>query len=147
MITDSLLSLSSAQVVTASAATTNTLDLGTKRDIGEGKQLQMLFTVDVTAAATGGASNVTFQVIASDNADLSSPVVLAATAAIPKGTLVAGYEIALPIPAQLGSLGHRYLGGYYAVDTNNLTSGKFDCTIVEALEDGKKSYASGFSVL
>lgn len=146
MITDTNLSLAAAQVVTASAATTNTLDLLTAQDIGEGEGLQMVFNVNTTAAATGGASNVTFQIITSDNADLSSPTVIAQTGAIAKGTLVAGYFTALKIPAQIASKGQRYLGGQFTVDTNNLTSGKFDCFIVKDVQDGKKFYASGFAV-
>lgn len=146
MITDTNLSLAAAQVVTASAATTNTLDKLTAQDIGEGEDLYMVFNVNTTAAATGGASNVTFQIIESASADLSTPTVIAQTGAIAKGTLVAGYYTALRIPPQVGSKGARYLGGYFAVDTNNLTSGKFDAFITKDIQDGKKFYASGFAI-
>lgn len=146
MITDLFLSLSAKQAVTASAASTNTIDLLTAQDIGEGENLYMHWSVDTTALASGGASNVTFQIIISDNADLSSPVVIAQTGAIAKGTLLAGYRTALPIPPQIKSLGKRYLGAYYAVDTNNLTAGNFTAQIVKNIQDGQKNYASGFTV-
>lgn len=148
MFTDDLLALAALQAVTASAASTNTVDLGTARDIGEGTNLYVDFKVGTTFLASGGASNMTMQIVVSDNADLSSPVVIAQTGAIPKATLVSGYRNALRIPPQIGSLGHRYLGAYFAVDTNNMTAGTISARIVNGIEDGlNKNYPSGFSVL
>ena len=46
MITDALLRLSADQAVTASAVSTNTIDLSQIRDIGEGKPLYMVFTIN-----------------------------------------------------------------------------------------------------
>jgi hypothetical protein len=144
MIIDNLTTLSSAQAVTSSAVSTNTLDTG-GRDIGAGEQLYMHFSVDETVTADGAAT-VTFQLIGSANADLSSAVVLSQTTAIGKATLVAGYRFAMPIPVQVGSTGQRYFGVNYSVATGPLTAGKFTASIVKDVQDKAKIYTSGFAV-
>lgn len=149
MITDALLQLSSAQAVTASAVSTNTIDLGTARDLGQGEDLYALFTVDVAAAAAGAAT-VQFQIISSANANLSSPNVLSSTDAIPKTDLTAGRKpIAIPLSsAVLNSLpiGQRYLGVQYVVGTGPLTAGSFTAAISDTDPGVGKNYPSGFSV-
>lgn len=148
-ITDALLQLSNAQVVTATAVSTNTIDLGTARDIGPGEEIHVSISVDVTALAAGAAT-VTFQLITSAAANLSSPTVIAQTDAIGKAVLVAGAKIDLMIPhqttAQGTSLGQRYLGVNYVVATGPLTQGTFSATGVIDYADVQKSYASGFTV-
>ncbi len=144
MITDANLQLSSAQAVTATAFSTNTIDLSVARDIGTGEDLDIHVSVDTTCTAAGGAT-VQFQVVTSDNANLSSPIILNETDAIPIATLVKGYRMELEIPAQIGSNGHRYLGLQYTVGTGPLTAGAFTATIALDVED-RKTYASGFTV-
>jgi hypothetical protein len=149
MLTDALLQLSSAQAVTASAASTNTIDLSVVRDLGPGRNLFAVWTVDAAAVAAGAAT-VTFQVITSAAAALSSPTVVAQTDAIPKADLTAGRKaFAQRIdPAVLLAQpnGQRYLGVQYTVGTGPLTAGAFSCAIVDTLPPGMEYYASGFSV-
>lgn len=146
MITDALAQLSSAQAVTASAVSTNTIDLLQARDLGPGNELQVAFSVDTTATAAGAAT-VNFQIITSASANLSSPTILVQTDAIPKATLVAGFRFALDIPrTQLTALGQRYLGVQYTVGTGPLTAGAFSAAVVMDYADTTKSYASGFTV-
>ena len=68
MLTDALLQLSSAQAVTTTAVSTNTIDLGTARDIGTGEDLYAVITVDEAATASGSAT-VNFQVNTSAHRD------------------------------------------------------------------------------
>lgn len=149
MMTDALLQLSAAQVVTASAVSTNTIDLGTSRDIGSGEDLYAVFTVDVAATAAGAAT-VNFQIITSAAADLSSPTVLAQTDAIGKAELTLGRRpIVLEIPPSTLAaqpIGQRYLGVQYVIGTGPLTAGKFSCAITDSKVDAGKNYPSGFSV-
>lgn len=149
MMTDALLQLSTAQAVTATAVSTNTIDLSQSRDMSDGASLYAAFTVD-TAAAAAGAATVTFQAILSASADLSSPIVIASTDALAKTELTAARRpIVISIdPDQLlaEQNGRRYLGVRYVVATGPLTAGAFSCTITNS--DGfVKHYPSGFSVV
>lgn len=149
MLTDAYLQLSSSQAVTSTAVSTNTLDLQSTRDIGEGTPLYVVITVDEAAAASGSAT-VQFQLIVSANADLSSADVLIETAALGKAELTAGHKpIVLPIPPSILTaqpIGKRYFGVNYVVATGPLTAGKFSATVTDASVSVGKSYASGFSV-
>lgn len=148
-IVDQLLQLSAAQAVTASAVSTNTIDLSQNRDIGAGTDLYAVIDVDATVTAAGAAT-VTFQVISSANANLSSPNVLSQTDAIGKAELTAGRKpIVVPIaPHVLNSLpiGQRYLGLQYTVGTGPLTAGAFTCYIAMGDISVNKNYPSGFTV-
>lgn len=149
MMTDALLQLSSAQAVTVSAVSTNTIDLSQNRDIGAGKDLYAIFGVDVAALAAGAAT-VTFQVISSAAANLGSPTVLVQTDAIGKAELTAGRKpICLCIPCAhllAQPIGQRYLGVQYTVGTGPLTAGSFSCTLSPADVNVGKNYPSGFTV-
>jgi len=162
MITDQLLRLSEDQAVTASAYSTNTIDLGQvdtvgdatigavetytrTRDIGEGRELYMVFTVTETFATL---TSLAFEIVQSANANLSSHTTLASTGAIatPATNLAAGKQFVLKIPPQIASQGARYLGARYTVAGSNATAGKVTADIVLDIQDGKKFYDSGFKV-
>lgn len=150
MMTDALLQLSSAQVVTASAVSTNTIDLSQARDIGTGQNLFVVFTVDAAVTAAGAAT-VNFQVISSAAAALTSPTVLVQTDAIAKTELTAGRRpISLRIPSSVLAaqpIGQRYLGVQYTVGTGPLTAGSFSAAVTDSEVDVGKNYASGFTVV
>jgi len=143
MINDAFLRVSDAQAITADAASTNTIDLGTARDIGEGKQLFMVFTV---GTAFNNLTSLALQVITSAAADLSTPTVRGSQTVLLAG-LTAGAQFVVPLPPLVGSLGQRYLGAYYDVTGTNPSAGTITADIVETIQDGKKYYASGFSVV
>lgn len=144
MITDKLLRVSENQAVTTTAVSTDTIDLSQARDIGEGQDLFMNFAL--TAAFAGGTST-NFEVIIADNAALSSNVqVIGASGAIATASLTLGANIAVRLNPQIASLGKRYLGARYTVSGTN-TAGTVVADIVMDIQDGKKSYASGFSVI
>jgi hypothetical protein len=147
MITDANLTLSAAQAVTATAFSTNTIDLGVARDIGAGEELNVYINVDVSATAAGAAT-VNFQVVTSANANLSTPTIIGQTDAIPKASLVAGNQITVPVPRSfINKLGQRYLGLQYTVSTGPLTAGSFSAgVVIDAADSGQKNYPSGFSV-
>lgn len=130
MILDERLEFADAVVVTGTAASTyvlgDVLDTGaapTTKDIGNGEGLYLVIQVDTAVEASGGAANVTFKLVSDSVATLdSSPTTHFATAAIAKGTLVAGYLVcAVELP--YGEY-ERYLGVTYTPDTNNTTAGK-----------------------
>jgi len=145
MITDKLLRVSEDQAVTATAVSTNTIDLGVARDMGEGMNLYMVFTVTETFATL---TSLTIDVITDDNAALSSGAVNASTGAITlaSGGLAAGQQYAVRINPDIAGVAERYMGAKYTVSGSNATAGKITADIVTDIQDGKKSYASGFTV-
>lgn len=145
MITDALLRVSEAQAVTATAVSTNTIDLGVARDIGEGQSLYMVFTITEPFATL---TSLTFQIVTDDNAALSSPVVIAAsgTITLASGNLASGKQHIVRIPPLISSVGERYMGAQYTVAGPSATAGKVTTDVVTDIADGKKFYASGFSV-
>lgn len=148
MLTDALLTLSSAQAVTASAVSSNAIDLSQNRDIGAGEDLYAIFSVD-TAPTAAGAATVRFQVISASDAALTTGIeVLAQTDDIPITDLTVGMlPISLPIaPSVLHELGQRYLGVRYEVGTGPLTAGAFSALISDTEVTDNKNYPSGYAV-
>lgn len=143
MITDKLLRVSEDQALTTTAVSTDTIDLSVARDIGEGQDLFMNFAV--TTALAGGTS-VKFEVISSAAANLGSPTVIGSTDAIVTASLVAGYNTAVRINPQVASLGQRYLGARYTI-VGTYTSGKVTADVVTDIQDGRKFYPSGVTVV
>lgn len=142
MITDKLLRVSEDQALTTTAVSTNTIDLSIARDMGEGQELFMNFAV--TAALTGGTS-VKFEVIQSAAADLSTPTVIGSTDAVVSASLVTGYNTAVRVNPQIGSKGQRYIGARYTI-VGTYGAGTVTADVVATIQDGKKFYASGFTV-
>jgi hypothetical protein len=142
MITDSLLRVSEDQAVTSTAYSTNTIDLSVARDVGEGKTLYMNFAL--TEAFANG-TNLTFEVVTSANANLSSHDVIGSSATIATAALTLGKNIVVAINPQIASKGKRYLGARYVV-TGTMNAGKVTADVVETIGDGQKYYASGFTV-
>ena len=143
MITDKLLRVSTDQAVTTTAVSTDTVDLSVARDIGEGENLYMNFAV--TEAFAGGTSTK-FEVISSASADLSSPTVIGSSDAIVTAGLTIGKNVAVRVNPQIASTGQRYFGARYTVVGTN-TAGKVTADVVHSVQDGKKFYASGFTVV
>lgn len=132
MIMDRKNTVSNAQAVTATAFSTDVIDLGplssgnAGRDMGVSEEQIMSITCTETATAAGAAT-VTFEIVTDDNSSLSSPTVLFASAAIGKATLVAGYVLNVRMPV---SGYERFVGVRYTVATGPLTAGKFTAGIV-----------------
>lgn len=148
MITDKNLRISEDQVITINGTTalsTNSIDLGVARDVGEGEEV-FLNTV-VTVVMSAGTSLEIQAVIADDAALTSNLVVIGSSGAIPAASVVAGANFPVRIPPKVGSLGKRYLGVRYAVvGDNSAGTGKVTTDVVVDIQDGKKFYPSGFSV-
>lgn len=131
MIIDKNLQVSNEQAVTASAASTDVIDFGQANpNVGANDRANMVVTVD-EAAAAAGAATVTISV--QDSADNSTFADVAVTAAIPKATLVAGYQHVIPMPTKL----RRYCRVYYTVYTGPLTAGKFSAQVVAGFQQNQ----------
>jgi len=161
MITDNFLRLSGSltagtatgQAVTATANSTNVVDLSLARDIGEGDDVYVSFSVG-TAFTAAGAATLTPTVVVSAADTLTTPTTLGTGGTIAVASLVAGYTFVIRVNPQLfyssttnSSLGLRYLGVIYTVATGPMTAGTITADIVTDIQDGKKFYASGFSIV
>ena len=142
MITDKLLRVSEDQALTTTAVSTDTIDLGVARDMGEGTTLYMNFAV--TEALANGTS-VTFEVITSASANLGTPTVIGSSAAIVTASLTLGKNIVVTLNPDIAGKGQRYLGARYTI-AGTFNAGKVTADIVETIGDGQKYYASGFTV-
>ena len=132
------------QAITATAVSTDTIDLTVARDIGEGQDLYMIFTC---VAAFNNLTTLTIEVIGATNAALSSGVTVVGSAgAVAVASLTANATFAVRINPALYSLGVRYLGARYTVTGTNPSTGSVCAYIVQDIQDGRKAYASGFSV-
>lgn len=130
-IMDRTLLFSDRQAITASAASTNVVDLGETgtvygassamvRDIGNGEPIPL------TIAVTEGFNNLTSLTIAiqvDDNAGFTSARTVQASQAILLADLGAGDDIALPAYIPRG-VNERYMRLYYTVAGTAPTLGK-----------------------
>ena len=161
MITDNFLRLSGSltagsatgQAVTATANSTNVVDLSLARDIGEGESLYVQFTVG-TAFTAAGSATLTPTVVVSAADSLTTPTTIGTGGTIAVASLIAGFTFVVRLNPQLfgstttvSSLGLRYLGAIYTVATGPMTAGTITADIVTEIQDGKKFYASGFTVV
>lgn len=149
MLSDAFLQLSTAQAVTATAVSTNTVDLGVARDIAPGRPMYAVFQIDVTFTAAGAAT-MNFQVVSSAAAALTSPTVLGDSGPVPVAQLTAARRlIAVGIgPSVLTTApnGQRFIGAQYTVGTGPMTAGAVTATITDQMPPGAQLYGSGFTV-
>lgn len=138
MFLDALLTLSDAQALSATAVSTNTIDLGNitgGRDIGIGEPMTASVAIDVALAGTTPTLLIEF--IQSANADLSSPDVLGSSgtlsgaAAVPVGQI---FEIDVPA----GRITKRYIGLRYTLGGTTPTVTVTACIIPSSMSSQAK---------
>lgn len=124
MIFDNENLFSSNQAVTASAASTNIVDLGDAEDRGPGSPIEIEALVTEAFATL---TSLTVGLQSSTDAAFTSPVTHYSTGAIAQASLTAGKRIA--IPAALQDV-NRYIRLYYTVSGSNATAGKVYAGVV-----------------
>lgn len=145
MILDAQNQIAASQALTATAVSNNTIDLSVARDIGEGENLKILVVCEVTTVSAG-STTLDIQVITSAAANLGTPTVLGEIDGIPKASLVAGYQFVLEIPRRQLSLGQRYLGLNFVVNTANFSAGTFSAYLLKDVGDHGKFYPKTYVV-
>lgn len=97
MIIDAQLLFSDAQALTATAVSTNIIDLGADRNIGQGEPMAVVVCIDVAADRTTGDETYTVTLQTDDNAAFSSASSVGGAYSI----LVypAGTRFVIPLPA------------------------------------------------
>lgn len=141
MIIDHLLKFSDAQALTATADSTNVIDLSLDRDIGIGEPLALVVTVGVAADFTTTDETYQFQLETDDNESLTSPTVIA-DRTIAAAALTAGSIHVFP----LGFDNERYLQVRYVLGgtTPSIT---VDAQLQPlSMVDGYRQYANGYDI-
>lgn len=135
---------STAYSATASGSLYTVAQGTQNRDIGTGTDLYVYFTV--TTALAGG-TNATFQAVASSSATLASGnIVVGEVSLILTADLGVGQQVVVRVsPQRLGATALQYLGAQ-VVTTGTHTAGAISADLVMDIQDGKRSYASGFSI-
>lgn len=132
MIVDKQLELDDAAALTSTRVSTNAIDLTTVRDIGKGKPLYAVVTVDTALDSTEEDAVLSISVITDDDAALGSPTTKLTWPNIAEASLGAGVNpIIIPIPY---GIGERYLGLNYAVSVHNFTTGNISAFITSEPE-------------
>lgn len=139
MITDAQLLFSDAQALTASAASTNYVDLTKDRDIGVGRPLAVVITVDVAADYTTGNETYAVAVQTDDNSSFSSATDLVSYTFV-AADRAAGAKIVIPFP----HTNERYIRLYYTLGGTTPTV-TLTASLVENAEE-IRTYASGYSI-
>lgn len=117
MYVDENLQVSDAQGLTTSALSTSSVNLGsTTPDIGPGRQLYCIITIDTSCAVADAAKTVTFAVVTDSTADLatSARTILQTEAYV--GAVITAGRAPIVIPIPLG-INDQYIGVYYTLST------------------------------
>ena len=141
MILDSLLKFSDAQALTATADSTNVIDLSVDRDIGIGEPMALVVTVGVAADFTTGDETYQFQLETDDNAGMTSSTIIG-DVTVAAADLTVGDKVVIP----LGHSNERYLQVVYTLGgtTPSITVDAFLQPL--SMVDGTVTYASGYSI-
>lgn len=142
MILDKLLMFSEAQAVTASAASTNSVDKKAIQDLGVGEDLYIFLNVDVALTDTGSDSTVDVYLQGDSTTTFTpdgSQLLFRVAALAAAGTQ---YKARIS-PEQAAQF--RYMQLYYTVNGGNLTTGSFTAGIVKDIQ-AAKIYPKGYTI-
>lgn len=133
---------SDSQALTATAASTNLIDLGVDRDIGVGEPLAVVLTVEVAADATTGNETYQVDVETDDNSSFSSASVIARR--IPTAAeLALGTVMTIPLP----NTNERYIRLNYTLGGTTPTVTLSAHLAPLSMVQNNRTYADGFSIM
>lgn len=142
MILDAQNNFSEGQALTATAASTNLIDLGIDRNIGVGEKLAVMVNVEVAADDTTGDETYSVAVQTDDNSSFSSATELGSFS-IARGT-AAGEKFVFLIPAD--ETPERYLRVNYTLGGTTPTVTVSAFLMPAAGVDSFYAYNDGFTI-
>lgn len=143
MILDNFLKFSGAQALTATAVSTNVVDLSVDRDMGIGEPMALVVSVGVDADFTTTDETYQFTLQTATDEAFTSPVTVVQSAAINGDELTAGKLVVLP----MGFDNLQYLRASYTL------AGTTPSVTVDAylqplrMIDGSRDYANGYTII
>lgn len=157
MIMDERLEFADAVSVAAAAGTAligDVIDLGaTARDIGDGRELWLVITVDTEIITGGSAGTIKFQLVSDAQAAIATDGT--ATVHLDSGTFVTDDSAAnaaqmnagalvfsAPLPRE-GNVYERYLGILAVIATTTVTAGKINAFLTLDPPKSSRIYAEG----
>jgi hypothetical protein len=149
MLLDSSNQFSASQAVTAlgSTASTNIIDLGIARDVGDAVTASLYLLCQVaTAFASGGSATLQVQVQSAPDNGSGSPgtwSTIEQSDAIPVASLVQGYKF-LPGAMVSPTTPGRFLRLNYVIGTAAMTAGAATAALVPSL-DQQPAYARAYA--
>lgn len=145
MLLDLQNQFSNAQAITATAASTNSIDLGGIRNIGGGQDLFLVFIVTTAFTDVGSDSTVTPSLQTDDNSGFASAATIRTFDVLAALTPINTKRIYRLEPYNDASLYERYIQIMYTVAGGNLTTGSITSFLTLDAQVWK-AYASGFTV-
>lgn len=150
MFLDALLLVSDAQALTATALSTNTIDLSLTapiRRIGDGEPVGFGMIIDVGADFTTGDETYAFQVIQSATANLASATILSARSIVPTASpatslLAAGKSYFFGVPP--GTPTQQFIGLNYVLGGTTPTITVTSWLTLQSMMDKLQTYAKGY---
>lgn len=142
MLLDAQLLFSDAQAITAAAASTNIVDLGSARNIGVGENLYVSVTVDVALSDASSDSTLTVD-LQGDSTDTFTPDGTQTLFIIP-AVAAAGQKYFGRITPDFAS-NYRYIRLYYTPNNGNLSTGTLTAGVVHGI-DKFVAYADGITI-
>lgn len=146
-LVDNTLKFSAAQVITSSASSTNTVNLGpfggnAKRAISNNRGIPKLLVHVDTAFTSTGSSTLQIKLVTDDADTFGSAVTLVDSGAIAKAALSAGAIFLYELPA--GPVFEQYNKLTYTVAVADFDTGKLNAYVVFDVTRWQR-FASGFS--
>jgi len=140
MIMDELLEFADGstdvQAATGTALIGDVIDLGaTEQDFGSGEPMYLVIQIDTAITSSGSGASVAFQVASDSAAAVATngeQSIHAVTDAIEEATLVAGFELVIPMPIGVGVPYERYLGVQAVIAGETVTAGAVSAFLTKA---------------
>ena len=145
MILDLALQFSDRQAITATAVSTNVIDLGAVRNIGSGEELFLVLIVTTAFTDAGSDSTVTPSLQTDDNEAFGSAATVRTYDTLAALTAANTTRIYKLEPFTAAGIYERYIRLNYTVANGNLTTGAITAFITKDVTT-YRHYASGFSV-
>lgn len=142
MIHDAQNLFSDAQAITAAAASTNYIDLGSARNIGVGQDLFVVVTIDTTFADSGSDSTLSVYLYG-DSSTSFTPDGSQLLFIIP-ALAAAGNRYVARVSPDFAS-NYRYIELYYSPNNGNLSAGAVTSFLC-LNPDGYTSYPKGYTI-